>query len=220
MRSLSLAILAVLLLSCAAGPRLPAVGLDLFAPAPASDPWRHKIHDWQMRHASDRALHARTGMRAEESELAREYREFANVLRRRLVDETVRWVQERSREHYRPDGERDHWATLGEVIASGEDDCDGLDVLTFVLLRRLGFREHEIFRAIIVERESGQHHMVTLWFDRDERSDPLVLDPTGVVARKVVRLSSLEGWAPIQLFDEVSHYRVERSPRTPAVAQR
>jgi hypothetical protein len=217
MRRLGLAIAASTLLcaSCAT-PALPPVALDFFVPAPQDDPWNHKIDNWQKRHRLDRARVE--PVRAKPSELAAEYEAFTLDLRRKLVAQTVEWVQDQSQRHYRSDGERDHWATLGEVTESGKDDCDGLDLLTFTLLRRLGFREKEIYRSIVVERVSGQHHMVTLWFDEPERRDPLVLDPTGVVSRGLARLSEIPGWEPIELFDEVAHFRVESSPRAAEVA--
>jgi hypothetical protein len=215
MRRLGLAIAASTLLcaSCAT-PALPPAVLDFFAPAPRDDPWNHKIGNWQDRHRLD----TRSAADEQASELAAEYAQFTRELRRKLVAETVEWVQEQSQRHYRSDGERDHWATLGEVVASGRDDCDGLDLLTFTLLRRLGFGEKEIYRSIVVERVSGQHHMVTLWFEDAGRGDPFVLDPTGVVSRGLARLSEIPGWEPIELFDEVAHFRVESSPRAAEVA--
>ena len=187
---------------------LPAVSLDLFVPAPEDDPWRHKIADWQTRHREDQSFEAAVAGK-NPSVLAEQYEVFSRILRRRIVEDTVGWVQEHSREYYRPDGDHDHWATLGEVIETGGDDCDGLDLLTFVLLRRLGFEGSEIYRSIIVEEGTGQHHMVTLWFEDGDRSDPFVLDPTGVITKEMVRLSTIRTWEPIQLFDETAHYRVE-----------
>ena len=218
MRSLGISLAALLLLSCAVERPLPPVSRDLFVPAQADDPWRNKIRDWQLRHEQDPAQ--RGAAPAESSELAREYSRFSLGLRRRLVADTVAWMQGRSSSYYRADVDRDHWATLGEVIESGGDDCDGLDLLTFVLLRRLGFRDQEIYRSIVVERESGQHHMVTLWFEDGRDGDPFVLDPTGVVSRGMSRLSAIEGWAPIQIFDERAHYRVEPARGEDAVAGR
>jgi len=218
LRSLTIACVGVLLLSCASAQKLPPVSLDLFVPAPADDPWKHKIEDWQSRHDEDPAQRGESGK--SNSELARDYEKFSRELRRRLVSDTVDWVQEHSRKYYQADESYDHWATLGEVVETGSDDCDGLDLLTFVLLRRLGFVEAEIYRSIVVEQESGQHHMVTLWFEDQARADPFVLDPTGVVTRGMARLSEIEGWEPIQLFDERTHYRVESSPTGRAVAGR
>lgn len=218
MRSLGISLTALLLLSCALERPLPPVSRDLFVPAPADDPWTHKIQDWQLRHDQDPAQ--RGAVPTEVSNLAREYSNFSIGLRRRLVADTVAWVQDRSSSYYRPDVDRDHWATLGEVIESGGDDCDGLDLLTFVLLRRLGFRDKEIYRSIVVEQESGQHHMVTLWFEAGRDTDPFVLDPTGVVTRGMKRLSTIEGWEPIEIFDERAHFRVEPAHGADAVAGR
>ena len=203
-----IAIAATALLSCAhAVEGLPAVSLNFFAPAPDDNPWQQKIQNWQARHHLD-PIRRGEGPRRD-SELAAEYSHFAGEMRHWIAAETVAWVQEHSRRYYRPDGDRDHWATLGEVIESGGDDCDGLDLLTFQTLRRLGFGESEIFRAILVERETGQHHMVTLWFENGQHGDPFVLDPTAVVTSGMVRLSAVPTWEAIELFDETAHFRVE-----------
>lgn len=208
--SLAIALLSTLLVSCAytqvAGPP-PSAELELFGAAPEDNPWNQKIENWQERH--DRDIESLKPDASSGSELAGEYRRFTLQLREHLAGETVRWVQARSQKYYRPDGERDHWATLGEVIEAGGDDCDGLDLLTFVLLRRLGFGADEIYRAIVVEEGTAQHHMVTLWFPGGVRGDPFVLDPTGVVSAEMVRLSAIDSWKPIELFDEDDHFAVE-----------
>ncbi|MCP4005722.1 MAG: hypothetical protein GY725_16150 [bacterium] len=204
------ALVALCFLSCATNPgSLPPVSLNFFTPAPPDNPWKQKIENWQARHHLD-PVNRGEDPRAS-SKLSREYDQFAANIRRKVANETVSWVQEHSRRYYRPDGDQDHWATLGEVVEAGGDDCDGLDLLTFVLLRRLGFQESEIYRAIVVEQNSGQHHMVTLWFEEGAESDPWVLDPTGVVTSKMVRLAEVPGWEPIELFDEAAHFNVEES---------
>jgi hypothetical protein len=206
LRTLGLAWVAASFLSCATSVPLTPVSLDFFAAAPDDNPWNRKIENWQLRHQTDPT--PKDPQLIGPSELGQAYAEFVQRMRHEVVAEAVSWVQEMSREHYRPDGEQDHWATLGEVIDTGGDDCDGLDLLTFVLLRRLGFAPEEIFRAIVVERGTGQHHMVTLWFDRADRHDPLVLDPTGVVTATPTRLSAVSTWTPIELFDEREHFAV------------
>jgi hypothetical protein len=200
--------IAAALMSCAHHPGASTTHREFFAQAQGDNPWNRKIRNWQDRHQSDTA-DRRGRPRADSAELAEAYEEFTQRTRRKVVSDAVRWVQDQSRRYYRSDGDYDHWATLGEVIESGGDDCDGLDLLTFVLLRKLGFQEHEIYRAIVVERTSGQHHMVTLWFQDRESADPLVLDPTGVVSRDVVALSSVPQWDPIELFDESAHFAVQ-----------
>lgn len=217
-RSLGLFIsfFAATLVSCATVTLAPAPALDFFVPAGSGDPWNAKISNWQVRHDADPAT--REEPDAEASELGRGWGAFERDLRRQVARDTVAWVQRSARSHYRPDGATDHWATLGEVIESGQDDCDGLDLLTFVLLRRMGFRQDEIYRAIVVEDGTGQHHMVTLWFEDGRREDPYVLDPTGVVTPKMARLSSVPTWQPIELFDEVAHFSVKPSSRTSLVA--
>jgi hypothetical protein len=205
---LATAITAAALFSCAHAPSsLPPVSLNFFAPAAVDNPWQQKIENWQARHHLDPIRRGEEPRKV--SELAEEYERFARDLRRKIAAETVAWVQSESRRYYRPDGERDHWATLGEVIENEGDDCDGLDLLTFETLRKMGFGNSEIFRAILVERGTGQHHMVTLWFEDGAGKDPFVLDPTAVVTPGMVRLSDVPGWEAIELFDETAHFRVE-----------
>ena len=207
---LAVAWVAVMLLSCVHRGGPTVTRRDFFVAAQPDNPWNRKIENWQKRHERDESVR-RPEATPTTAELGEAYEAFTVEMRRRVVEETVHWVQEQSRRFYRSDGEYDHWATLGDVIRTGGDDCDGLDLLTFVLLRRLGFRQSEIYRAIVVERSSGQHHMVTLWFrDGASSSDPLVLDPTGVVSREVVSLSSVPDWDPIELFDERVHFAVQK----------
>jgi hypothetical protein len=219
MRSLGIAVslLGLVFLSCAPKAQLlPAVEMNFFVPAPSDNPWTQKIQNWQARHHLDpvrRGEEPRT-----HSALGDEYSQFSAELRRDVAVRTIQWVQENSRQHYRPDGERDHWATLSEVIESGGDDCDGLDLLTFELLRKLGFGRNEIYRAIVVEDGTGQHHMVTLWFENGTREDPFVLDPTGVVTDSMTRLSQIPSWEPIEIFDEQAHFRVEHQALATALA--
>ena len=197
---------------------LPAVARDFFAAAPREDPWNAKIRNWQSRHKLDQAQPA--AQTPARSDLIAAYDAFTLGLRRKIAADAVTWVQDESHRHYIPDGETDHWATLSEVVATNGDDCDGLDLLTFLLLRKLGFSQNEIFRSIVVERETGQHHMVTLWFEAGDKRDPWLLDPTGVITDRLVRLSEVPAWSPIEIFDEARHYRVEDSSHAGAVAQR
>jgi hypothetical protein len=217
---LGIALLGLVSLSCAQNVRfLPPQALDFFVQAPREDPWSAKIRNWQSRHQLDQAMPAAQRPVAN-SELLSSYGKFTSDLRRRIAADAVAWVQDESHRHYIPDGQTDHWATLSEVAATDGDDCDGLDLLTFLLLRKLGFSEKEIFRSIVVERDSAQHHMVTLWFEDGDKTDPWVLDPTGVVTDKLVRLSEVPAWSPIEMFDEARHFRVEESRHASAVAQR
>ena len=221
MRSLGLAIavLGLAFLSCAQNAAfLPPVSLDFFVDSPREDPWNAKIKNWQSRNQLDQLAisdHIPAG-----SQIGDEYQAFETNLRRKIAADAVAFIQDESRRHYIPDGEVDHWATLSEVIAQGGDDCDGLDLMTFLLLRKLGFSKDEIFRSIVVDRETGQHHMVTLWFENGDRRDPWLLDPTGVVTSQLVHLSQVPRWSPIEMFDEARHYRVEESTHAGAVAQR
>ena len=155
------------------------------------------------------------------SDLRRDYFAFRRERRRALARDVALWVQRESRAHYVPDGPVDHWATLQGTLARNGDDCDGLELLAYRFLHDLGFREDEVYRAIVYRPSDGQHHMVTLWFE--DRNDPWVIDPTGAMTTGMPHLSELPGWVPLKVFTETAEYTVRpergESPAVgPAVA--
>jgi predicted transglutaminase-like cysteine proteinase len=183
------------------------------APAP-DDPWSPKIAGWQLR---ERAIEAdlavapasvsgpgESAPAPEVLSLREKLASFRREQRRRQAREVATWIQENARSHYRSDGAFDHWATLEETLATDGDDCDGLELLAFTLLRELGFPENEVFRAIVHRAEDGQHHMVTLWFESPD--DPWVIDPTGAMTRGMPHLSEVPGWAPLKVFDDTREF--------------
>ena len=196
---------------------------DLFGPAREDGAFVPLVRLWQ---ASERLDAASARLAAllpappepgPVPELEEAYRAFSERQRLRLARETVAWVQDQSRVRYRRDPGGDVWPSLRGLFAEGRDDCDGLELLTFSLLRSRGFGPGELYRAILRNGDAGGYHMVTLWFDAD-RADPWVLDPTGFVTRPVARLSGIRPWVPVQLFDERELFRaapVERA-LTPA----
>jgi predicted transglutaminase-like cysteine proteinase len=190
------------------------VSIAFFAPPDADDPWGPKISGWQRR---ERAAQADLSMApasvsgpgdavavATEPSLREKFASFRRVQQRRQAQEVAAWIQENARSHYRPDGAFDHWATLEETLANGGDDCDGLELLAFNLLRELGFSDDEVFRAIVYRAADGQHHMVTLWFENP--ADPWVIDPTGAMTRGMPHLSEVAGWAPLKVFDDARDF--------------
>jgi len=121
------------------------------------------------------------------------------------------WIQGQARFHYQPDGTIDHWATLTETLARGVEDCDGLELLVNRFLRDVGFRDDEVYRAIVFRPADGQHHMVTLWFE--DPADPWVIDPTGAMTSGMPRMSELPDWAPLKVFSETREFSVRTAVR-------
>lgn len=197
---------------------LPAY--DYFVTPRPDDPWSRKISRWQDRERTDRgedglrapAAVAEPGReefrRALPEDLSDEYESFRAERRRAMAREIARWIQEQARDHYVPDGPIDRWATFAETLRDNGDDCDGLELLTYNLLRDLGFGADEVFRAIVYRRNDGQHHMVTLWFE--DRNDPWVIDPTGAMTSGMPRMSDVPGWVPLKVFGENEDYTVDR----------
>ncbi len=223
--ALGLGLLAGLSGGCMSPPPPRAVHFDYFrAPAPG-DPWTPKIAGWQARERRSLARvdldgpaevsgsgvgsrppgreQATTGLRAK-------YVTWRLERKRALARELVAWLQAQAREHYIPDGPIDHWATLEETLVRGGDDCDGLELLAYHFLLDQGFGREEIYRAIVVRPSDGQHHMVTLWFER--RDDPWVLDPTGAMTSEMVRMSQRPDWVPLKVFSETEEYTVRPLP--------
>ncbi len=187
-----------------------------FVAPDADDAWSRKIRRWQSRERDSleaaeapAPLDAGPPAREERPEvgiLRDKYTAFRIERKREMARELADWIQARAREHYVADGPIDHWATLEETFRRNGDDCDGLELLVFHLLRDLGFGDDEVFRAVVVRREDGQHHMVTLWFEDPE--DPWVIDPTGAMTSGMPRMSELPGWVPLKLFTDRRDYTV------------
>jgi hypothetical protein len=144
------------------------------------------------------------------ADLRSKYTSFLNERKREAARRFAEWIQIQAKLHYVPDGPIDHWATLEETLRADGDDCDGLELLTFQGLRELGFRDDEVFRAIVYRPSDGQHHMVTLWFESVD--DPWVIDPTGAMTLGMPRMSELPSWVPLKVFGETAEYTVRRTP--------
>ena len=203
---------------------LPAgVAWNYFATPHGDDPWMRKIGQWQERErwkrsdAAEPAQAAVAGASEIPSAAARpsgdlrsEYDAFRAAQRRTFARDLATWIQWKAQDHYIPDGPVDHWATLAETLDGNGDDCDGLELLVYNLLREFGFAEDEVYRAIVVLPSDGQHHMVTLWFEG--RSDPWVIDPTGAMTTGMPRMSEVPGWQPLKVFSGTERFTVERLP--------
>ena len=140
--------------------------------------------------------------------LRQKYRAFQSEWRRAMVRDLFDWIQLQAQEHYFPDGVVDHWATLEETLERNGDDCDGLELLVYDTLLSLGFDKSEVFRAVVYRPADLQHHMVTLWFE--DENDPWVIDPTGAMTERLVRMSELPDWVPLKLFGFHAEFTVGR----------
>jgi hypothetical protein len=193
------------------------LGYRFFAPPASDDPWSGKIRGWQAREralgdtealarapASVSERGAGAGSPPEAGDLRAKYFAFRREQKREIAAQAAAWIQREARNHYRPDGPIDHWATLGETLDRNGEDCDGLELLVYHLLRDMGFRDDEVARAIVLRPSDGQHHMVTLWFESPD--DPWVIDPTGAMTSGMPKLSEVPGWVPLKLFTESAEY--------------
>ncbi len=151
-------------------------------------------------------------------EFAVEVQAFGGAQKLRIARETLRWIQSRSALRYRADAGGDQWPTLSEMLSRGQDDCDGLELVAFHVLRGLGFGQGELYRAVLRSNDARQYHMVTLWFDAGPHSDPYVIDPTGWIARDLVRLKSIGSWRALRLFDEDEQFTALELPAPTAAS--
>ena len=220
----AIAIAAALALSLSGGCRtlLPPPGAyDYFGTPAVDDAWSLKIRGWQARERTglpgteapepapartDAGLEHPGLERGKVGDLRAKYDSFRTERRRDLAREVAEWIQNEARAHYVADGPVDHWATFAETFVTNGDDCDGLELLTFHFLRELGFSKDEVFRAIVVRRSDGQHHMVTLWFESPD--DPWVIDPTGAMTTGMPRMSDVPGWVPLKVFSDSRDFTV------------
>jgi hypothetical protein len=199
-RSILLVLSVVLVLGCAGIPMQAAVdgSYDYFAVPDEGDPFEPPA--------------------VEERALRSKYANFRAERRRGVARDFAEWIQSEAKQHYVADGPIDHWATLEETLRSDGDDCDGLELLVFHGLRDLGFAQHEVFRAVVVRPDDGQHHMVTLWFE--DRDDPWVIDPTGAMTSGLRRMSDIPGWVPLKIFSDDREFSARSTVRDGALAAR
>jgi hypothetical protein len=190
-----------------------------FASPADGDAWSAKIRGWQQRERMTESADVGVALAggaapgsAEESDLRAKYDLFRTTRKRELAQDLADWIQQQAQAHYVADGPIDHWATLEETFKRNGDDCDGLELVTFNFLLELGFAEDEVFRAIVVRRSDGQHHMVTLWFE--DADDPWVIDPTGAMTLGMPRMSELSEWVPLKLFTEDRDFTVRDEVHT------
>ena len=201
------------------------------APAP-NEAWSRKIAQWQQR---ERDASAEVELRTPASvagsgspeeapaaggreELREKFDAFLVERRRAQAREVAAWIQDVAQSHYISDGPIDRWATLDETFRRNGDDCDGLELLSYNLLRGLGFGEDEVYRAIVFRRSDGQHHMVTFWFEQAD--DPWVIDPTGAMTSGMPRMSQVPGWEPLKVFSENRDFDVVHGPQEQHAAAR
>jgi len=216
-RSASLALLFAGLLTIGCASRLPRIGdtFVFFAPAEASDPFHSKVVDWQRR---TQLAPERSAIRETTSPsthpfgvLEDKFDSFLAQNRRALARDFTAWSQRQARFHFKPDPDTalagDHWPTREEFFLANGDDCDGLDLIAYGLLRDAGFDAEEIYRLIVRRERDGANHMVTLWFE--DPKDPWVIDATGAMTLEMVKFSDLPpGWLPRVMFNENEIYNV------------
>ncbi|MGI9592831.1 MAG: hypothetical protein ACR2P8_15790 [Myxococcota bacterium] len=182
-------------------------------PEPQQDFWYTKVDDWQLReraHRPQTALADPATVRAKPNSglLSVKMGRWETDERLGLARRLAKWAQAASRRHYRFDGpnERinDPWPTTKDLLDRNGDDCDGLDLIVYEMMREFGFPEEQLYRAIVRRNRDRANHMVTLWFD--ETDDPWVIDATGAVTLHVRRFSTLPGWTPTKVFNEHVQY--------------
>jgi predicted transglutaminase-like cysteine proteinase len=225
--ALGLALGAALAPGCARVPTTrptTTLSYEYFTQPPQGDAWSPKIADWQRRERVP-ALPSVDGTPASVSgsgtpgpvssspaeDLRSQYRAFRAEQKRAVARQVAAWIQEQARVHYQADGSIDHWATLSETLARGAEDCDGLELLVNRFLRDAGFREGEVYRAIVFRPADGQHHMVTFWFETP--TDPWVIDPTGAMTTGMPHMSELPDWVPLKVFSETQEFSVRTAVR-------
>jgi hypothetical protein len=185
-----------------------------FVAAEPGDVWFEKVRDWQQREVGGRPDVVRRAAEPDPRSglLSKKFRAFADEEKRQLARRFVAWSQEQAMQHYRFDERQDlagdDWPSSKDLFDRNGDDCDGLDLIAYNLLLDLGFREDEIYRAVIRRDLDGEFHMVTLWFEDPE--DPWVLDTTGAMTMRMRRISDLPGWTPAVVFNASGHYTVRK----------
>jgi hypothetical protein len=224
----AVALASALALACAGTGAPQQSGYRFFADAdPSGDPWYAKVEQWQERERQDRP-----GEQLADADAIRAAGPSSGLLtvkmgrwesqeRMAMARRISEWAQTESRRHYRFDPPTsqadDPWPTTKDLLDTNGDDCDGLDLISYKLMRHFGFPPDQLYRAIVRRDRDGANHMVTLWFE--DGADPWVVDSTGAVTRRVRRFSDLPGWTPTKVFNEQVQYTPRRLKAMRALAQ-
>jgi len=191
-----------------------------------ADPWYPKVVEWQgrMQQEGNRLPASTMSLRAADQtgKLLDEMDSYRDEQRVELAKRVTDWSQHMARRYYKwdpgnNDPRWDHWPTVGELLSTNGDDCDGLDLIAYQMLREFGFPSDRVFRAVVQRDRDKANHMVTLWFQ--DPKDPWVLDATGAITFAMRRFSELEGWTPTKVFNEHIQYLAIESSRPAAVAR-
>jgi hypothetical protein len=183
------------------------------------DLWYAKVEEWQGRARAEGTRLPKTdrGLRSAEfsGQLLHAMAAYRDSERRELAKRITDWTQRIARKHYKFDPGNndplyDRWPTVGELLANNGDDCDGLDLIAYQMLREFGFPPEQIYRGIVRRNKDNANHMVTLWFE--DPSDPWILDATGAVTVTFRRASELPGWTPTKLFNLSEQFNVVEKP--------
>jgi hypothetical protein len=190
------------------------------------DPWYPKVEEWQgrARNEGTRLPKTERGLRSAEfsGQLLPAMSAYRDSERRELAKRITDWTQRVARRYYKFDPGNndpiyDRWPTVGELLANNGDDCDGLDLIAYQLMREFGFPREQLYRGIVRRNRDNANHMVTLWFE--DPNDPWVVDATGAVSVEFRRISQLPGWTPTKLFNENEQFNVvEKAAGQPVAA--
>ncbi len=217
----SLGLGCILILGCATpAPPEPVRSYEFFGALDDKDPWVDKVQDWQTRARSHGhvtspiAALSRGASPSPHSKqptphvlLSTKIGVYDSAARVQLARGINSWAQFEAYEHYKAeantDFDLDHWPTFKELLETDGDDCDGLDLIAYELLREFGYER--VYRAIVRRERDGVNHMVTLWF---QDRDPWVLDATGAMSMDMQKISQVSGWTPTHMFSETEEYTV------------
>jgi hypothetical protein len=231
--ALGAALIAIAVGCASSGARAPQKSphFDFFRAAipndDGADPWYPKVVEWQGRMQSEGKRLPPTDRSLRSSEqsgkLLLTMSAFRDEERRDVAKRVTDWAQHLARRYYKwdpnaQDPNFDHWPTVGELLGNNGDDCDGLDLIAYQLLREFGFPQDSLFRAVLRRDRDKANHMVTLWFE--DPNDPWVLDATGAVTFEMRQFSQLEGWTPTKVFNERTQFAPAASGSQPSSARR
>jgi hypothetical protein len=226
------ALATVVALGCASAPHgsAPAAGhFEFFGAAVPDnsdvDPWYPKVAEWQGRMRQDKPeplMYTRRSLANAENTgwLRLEMGAWREQERRDLAKRIIDWTQHQARKHYKFDPSTDpvfdHWPTVSELLINNGDDCDGVDLIAYQLMREFGFPADQMYRAVVRRNRDHANHMVTLWFESPD--DPWVLDATGAMTFSMRHFSELPGWTPTKVFNDEKQFLASQRGAAPAAS--
>ncbi|MEA2111024.1 MAG: transglutaminase-like cysteine peptidase [Campylobacterota bacterium] len=114
------------------------------------------------------------------------------------------------------DKQEEHYKTPKEFLSIGYGDCEDYVIIKYFTLVELGFNAKKLFFAPVLERYSGYHHMVLLYY-ADVSTPPLVLDN---LSFRILHVNERIDLKPFECYNTTGYYKIDSNGKKVKIKKR